>query len=135
MAECVFCKIIKGEIPSYKAYEDNDTLAFLDIGPVSPGHTLVIPKKHFTNMEEISEEELCNVMKIVKKVGLAIKDGLGVKGYNIALNNDLVAGQAVPHIHFHIMPRQEGDGLKFWPPGKYRDGEAEAVVERIKNNL
>jgi len=131
---CIFCKIIKGEIPSYKVYEDKNTLAFLDIAPVNPGHVLVIPKKHFTNMEEITEEELCQVMKIVKKIGQAIKSGLGVSGYNIALNNDPVAGQAVPHIHFHIMPRDENDGLKLWPQKKYGEGEAEAILRKIKLN-
>lgn len=130
---CVFCKIVAGEIPSHKVYEDDDTLAFLDIAPVSCGHILVIPKKHFQNMEDIPEDELSKLIKAVKKVGRAIKDGLAVAGYNANVNNDPAAGQVIPHIHFHIIPRTEGDGLKLWPQGKYGEGEAEEALEKIKN--
>lgn len=132
---CVFCEIIKGNIPSYKVCEDDKTLAFLDIAPVNPGHTLVVPKKHYANMEEISEDELCYLIKTVKKVGRAIKDGLGVEGYNLSVNNDPVAGQVVPHIHFHIIPRKPDDGLKLWPQGKYGDGEAEEVIKKIISGI
>ncbi|MBI4812011.1 HIT family protein [Candidatus Falkowbacteria bacterium] len=133
--DCIFCKIVKGELPSYKVYEDRHTLAFLDISPVNYGHTLVIPKKHYVNMEEIPEKELCEVIKTVKKIGKAVKEGLGAKGYNIGVNNDPVAGQIIPHLHFHIMSRAEGDGLKLWPQGKYGDGEAEEAIRKIKNKI
>lgn len=135
MSDCVFCKIIAGEIPSYKIYEDDSALAFLDIAPVNPGHTLVVSKNHFANMEEIPEEELCRLIKAVKKVGKALKEGLGAEGYNINENNDPVAGQVVPHIHFHIMPRRAEDGLKLWLQGKYGEGEAEKVAGKIRNAL
>jgi len=128
---CIFCKIIAGEIPSYKVYEDKHTLAFLDIGPVNPGHTLVVPKKHFANIEEADEETLCRVMKTVKKVGLSLKKNLGAVGYNILEANDPEAGQSVPHLHFHLIPRLPGDGLTFWPQKKYATGEAEAVLKKI----
>ena len=130
--DCIFCKIIAGEIPSYKVYEDDNVFAFLDIAPVNVGHTLVIPKKHYENMEDISEEELCNLARVVKRIGKSIKEGLGVKGYNININNKEVAGQNVPHLHFHIIPREEGDGLKLWSQGKYNEGEAEKAVNKIK---
>jgi len=133
--DCIFCKIIAGEIPSYKVYEDEDNFAFLDIAPVSHGHTLVVPKKHYANLEEIGEEELSQLIKAVKKIGKAIKEGLGVKGYNATMNNNQVAGQVVPHLHFHLIPRKEGDGLELWPQGKYNEGEEEKVLEAIKNNL
>ncbi|MFH1661546.1 MAG: HIT family protein [Candidatus Falkowbacteria bacterium] len=129
---CIFCKIVAEEIPCYKVYEDENVLAFLDIAPVNPGHTLVIPKKHYTNMEEIPDDELHYVISAVKKVGKSIKYGLEVEGYNIGLNNDPVAGQVVPHIHFHVMPRREGDGLKLWTQGEYKEGEAEKILEKIK---
>ncbi len=129
---CVFCKIVAGEIPCHSTYEDDDVVAFLDIAPVSHGHTLVVPKKHFANMEEISEEELCKLIQAVKKVAQALKDGLGVAGYNVQLNNDPEAGQEVPHIHFHIVPRKEGDGLKLWKQQQYDKGEIEKVVDKIK---
>jgi len=129
--DCIFCKIIAGEIPSFKVYEDEDSLAFLDIAPVNPGHTLVIPKKHYVNMEEIPEEELCKVMKTVKKVGKAIKNGLGAAGYNIVSNNDPIAGQIVPHLHWHIIPRIENDGLQPWPQEKYKEGKAEEIIKKL----
>jgi len=135
MNDCIFCKIIEGAIPSDKIYEDEHTLAFLDIAPVNYGHTLVIPKKHAKNMEEIDEETLCKVISTAKRVGKALKEGLGVDGYNVGMNNDPVAGQVVPHLHFHLMPRTEGDGLQSWPQGKYGDGEAEEVREKIMSKI
>ena len=132
---CIFCKIVAGEIPSYKVYEDEDVYAFLDIAPVNYGHTLVVSRKHFTNMEEIPENELCQLIKAVKKVGKALKDGLGVAGYNIGENNDPVAGQIIPHIHFHVMPRRADDGLRLWPQGKYEEGKAEKIAEKIRKVL
>jgi histidine triad (HIT) family protein len=134
MESCIFCKIVSGEIPSYKIYEDENTLAFLDIMPVNPGHTLVIPKKHYENIEAIPEEELASLIKVVKKVGSALKNNFGAKGYNLMENNDPIAGQIIPHLHFHLIPRVEGDDLKMWPQGKYGEGEAEAVVVRLKGN-
>ena len=129
---CVFCKIIAGEIPSYKVYEDENTLAFLDINPVNPGHTLVVPKKHFANIEEAAEATLCQVIKTVKKVGLSLKKNLAVSGYNVAVNNDPVAGQAVPHLHFHVIPRLPGDNLEPWSHKKYQKNQAEEVLNKIK---
>lgn len=124
-----------GDIPAYKVYEDDKVLAFLDIAPINYGHTLVIPKEHFVNLEEIPEDKLTAVAVVVKKIGQALKQGLGVEGYNVQVNNDPVAGQVVPHLHFHVIPRQAGDGLKLWPQGKYADSEAEEVVKKIKQAL
>ncbi len=135
MGNCVFCKIISGDIPSYKVYEDENALAFLDIAPVNYGHTLVVTKKHFANMEEIPEEELCRLMKAVKKVGKAIKEGMSVEGYNVNENNDPVAGQIIRHIHFHIVPRHVGDRLEFWAQGEYNKGEADKIAEKIRKVL
>ena len=133
--DCIFCKIIKGELPSFKVYEDRHTLAFLDIVPVNYGHTLVIPKKHYSNMEEIPEKELKEVIVTVKMVGKALKEGLGVEGYNVGENNDPVAGQIIAHLHFHVIPRSAGDGLALWPQGKYGDGEAEEALDKIKKAI
>jgi histidine triad (HIT) family protein len=83
-------------------------------------------------MEEISNEELCYLIKMVKKVGQAIKNGLPAEGYNIQVNNDPVAGQIIHHLHFHIIPRIQGDGLHLWPQAKYKEGEAEEVMRKIK---
>ena len=133
--DCIFCKIIAGEIPSFKVYEDESVLAFLDIAPVNPGHTLIVPKKHYENMEEIPEDELSWLAVAIKKVGKAVKDGLGAEGYNITENNDPIAGRIVPHLHFHVIPRREGDGLKLWPQGKYGEGEAEEVARQIAKRI
>lgn len=132
MRNCVFCKIIAGELPSYKVYEDKWTLAFLDINPVNPGHTLVVPKEHLANIEETSEEILASLIKAAKKVGASLKKNLGMAGYNIQINNDPVAGQIVAHLHFHLVPRLDNDGLKLWPQKKYRLGEAEEILKKIK---
>lgn len=132
MENCVFCKIVKGEISSHKVYEDDEVLAFLDIAPVNPGHVLVIPKKHFANFEEIPEDVLARVMAVVKKVGQSLKENFEVPGYNVTENNDPIAGQLIPHIHFHVIPRQEGDGLELWTQGQYDNGEAEKIACQLK---
>lgn len=130
--DCLFCKIVSGVLPSHKVYEDDDVLAFLDISPVNYGHTLVIPKNHFKNFEETPEEVLAKTINVVKKVGKSLKDNLGVAGYNVYVNNDSVAGQIIPHIHFHVIPRRAGDGLELWPQGKYGDGEIEEMAQKLR---
>lgn len=129
---CVFCKIVNNEIPSYKIYEDDNILAFLDIAPVSPGHALVITKKHYKNLEEIPENELALLINVVKKIGKSIKENLQVLGYNVSENNDPVAGQIIPHIHFHVIPRKANDGFELWKQGKYENDEASAILNKIK---
>jgi len=129
---CIFCKIIKGELPSYKVYENKSVFAFLDIAPVNPGHVLVIPKKHYSNLEEIPEKELIEVIKVVKKIGKIMKDNLGVEGYNVNENNDPIAGQIIPHLHFHIIPRNKNDNFKLWPQKNYKDNEAEKILKKYE---
>ena len=119
MKNCLFCKIIKGEVPSYKIYEDEKTLAFLDVNPVSRGHTLVIPKKHTRNLFDISKEDLIAVSVVIKKVAQILKNKLGIDGINVLQANEEIAGQSVFHIHFHIIPRYKNDGLHLFPQKKY----------------
>jgi len=128
---CIFCKIVAGEIPSYKIYEDKNTFAFLDIKPINPGHVLVVSKKHYQNIEEITEDDLRDLILVVKKIGAILKTKLGVAGYNVYENNDPVAGQAVPHIHFHVIPRTENDGFKYWQGGSYSLGQADDLVRKL----
>lgn len=128
---CVFCKIISREIPAYIVYEDEKVLAFLDQRPTSLGHTLVVPKSHYANLEEISEEDLAALMLAVKKVGRLLKDKLGIAGYNVNENNDPVAGQVVNHLHFHVIPRAENDGLKLWEGKEYKPGEVESLISKL----
>ena len=132
MSDCIFCKIVAGDIPSYNVYEDDYVLAFLDIAPVNYGHTLVIPKKHFENLESIDEESFALLMRAVKRVALVLKNKLGISSYNIIENNDSIAGQVIPHLHFHIIPRNSNDNLGHWAQGKYKDGEAEDIIKKIK---
>ena len=135
MNDCIFCKIVKGEIPSNKVYEDEKVLAFLDIGPVNKGHALVIPKEHYVNIYDIPENLLKNVIAAVKKVSKAVKKGVNADGINLNMSNDPSAGQVVMHSHIHIIPRFKDDGLKHWPQSKYKEGEAEEVKKKIKENL
>jgi len=128
---CIFCQIVNREIPAQIVYEDVDTLAFLDIKPVNPGHILVIPKKHYQNLEEVPVEELQKIIVIVKKMGALLKEKLGVAGYNIAENNDPVAGQIIPHLHFHVIPRHQDDGNNLWDQRDYQPGEAEEVMKKL----
>ena len=134
-SDCIFCKIIKGDIPSNKIYEDENGFAFLDIGPVNPGHTLIIPKKHYENIQDMPPEELGKLIVVVQRVGRAVMKGTEVDGYNLNLSNGAVAGQEVPHLHFHIIPRYIGDGHKFWKQESYGEGEAEKMAAKIKNAI
>jgi len=129
---CIFCKIIAGEIPADKVYEDESVLAFLDISPINPGHTLVVPKKHYANLEEIPEKELFAIMAVVKIIGKSVKDSALAAGYNVGINNDPVAGQVVPHLHVHVIPRREHDGHALWRGGKYEAGEAEKILGQLR---
>ena len=132
---CLFCKIVAGEIPAEKVYEDADTLAFLDIKPVNPGHTLVIPKDHYENVFEAPEEVWGKVMQSVKKVAHAMKNGLPVDDLNIAMNNGKHAGQVIFHAHVHVIPRYEGDGFELWHGKDYAEGQSKIIAEKIKNAL
>lgn len=128
---CVFCKIIAGEIPSYKVYEDENFLAFLDIKPINLGHTLVIPKNHYANLSEIPENELRSLILRVKKIAGLLSKKLNFTDYTISENNGPLSGQSVAHIHFHIIPRFEGDNLSSWSHKDYETGEAEEIIKKI----
>ncbi|MFA5987121.1 MAG: HIT family protein [Candidatus Paceibacterota bacterium] len=132
MEDCLFCKIAAGQIPSAKICETEKSFAFLDINPIRPGHTLVIPKKHSKNIFEINEDDLTDVVKTVKRVAIAVQESLGAKGVNVLNRNNAVAGQAVPHLHFHVVPRNVSDGLETWHGKKYSDGEMEKTAATIK---
>ncbi len=112
---CVFCKIIDGDIPSYKVYENDYVLCFLDINASSKGHTLIVPKKHVTNVFDLDDETACEVMKAINYVAKLIKEKLNVEAVNIINNSGELAGQTVMHLHFHIIPRYENDGIKISP--------------------
>jgi len=135
MKDCVFCKIIKGDIPAQKVYENQHVLAFLDIAPTSPGHTLVVPKAHHENLITTPHDVACHCLDAIKKLAPAIVSATGTEGFNIGLNNGKAAGQAVFHTHFHIIPRIANDGLINWPHAKYKPGEADKIQKLIVHAL
>ncbi len=135
--DCIFCKIVEGELPCTKVYEDDDTLAFMDIGPVVKGHTLVIPKEHYDPITGTPPGVLQKLIVVVQKVAQAQIKGLGADGLNVTQANGSVAGQVVPHIHFHVIPRFESDGHKWnWLAKEYdNQEEMQAHADKIKEGL
>ncbi len=135
--DCIFCKIVKGEIPSHKVYEDDKTLAFLDINPVHAGHTLVIPKEHSRNIFEIAEDDWVAVQKTVHRVAQAIEKSLDKDGVNLLMNNREHAGQVVDHSHVHLIPRHRGDGgvNNIWTHHPIREEETGPILEKIRAAL
>lgn len=132
MTDCIFCKIIRGEIPCAKLYEDDQVLSFLDINPVSAGHSLVLPKQHHATLFEIPGTELQTCIVAVQKVSQAVYRAMGATGMNVLQNNFRSAGQLIDHLHFHLIPRFEGDGfMTSWPATPYPAGELEKTLERI----
>lgn len=128
---CIFCAIAAGEIPSFKIYEDEFVLAYLDINPFSKGHTLVIPKEHTAGMLDTPDETLSAVISRVKKVANRLKSALPCDGFNILQNNGEAAGQTVMHLHFHIVPRYCKEDIAF-VSHKGDMAELSALAERIK---
>jgi histidine triad (HIT) family protein len=131
---CIFCQIVNKQIPSKILYEDKKNLAFLDIYPIFKGHTIVIPKRHFLNLEEIPAIELAETYKVVKKLATLIYNKLKIDGYNIIQNNFEAAGQVIQHFHVHIIPRTKNDGLfKLKIPKKQSsEEELNKVLELLK---
>ena len=122
--DCIFCKIIAGEIPSKKVYEDDNFIGILDINPVAEGKTLLISKKHYKTLLDMPSSLGNEMLDAIKKISLKLIDEGKAEGFNILINNFEVAGQVVPHTHIHILPRKKGDGLK----GMYLE-DAEKVVK------
>lgn len=136
MNDCLFCKIVHGEIPALKVYEDDDVFAFLDIAPVNVGHTLIVPKAHYANCADTPDEALAAAMRAGKRIAAAALAVTGASGYNVGINCGPVAGQVIMHTHVHIMPRFEGDGLKHWAkrevPKEQMEEAARQISERLK---
>lgn len=127
--DCVFCKILAGEIPCSKVYEDALVLAFLDIAPINPGHTLVIPKEHHTSVTTLPPESAARVMAVATRVARAMMRAVKADGFNLLLSNGACAGQVVPHAHLHVIPRFPDDGVVL--PVRTRPYESDAQREAI----
>ena len=132
MTDCIFCKIINGEIPSHKIYKDENTLAFLDISNDAYGHTLVIPKTHCTNILDADDKIIEDVFKTVKKISNHYVNNCGFNGVNILNANDESAGQSVFHLHIHIFPRKKEDGIKIYPNLSKKDYDLKEVAKTLK---
>ena len=131
-ANCVFCKILDGVIPSVKLYEDEEFVIILDIGPAAFGHALIIPKNHYANLYEMPEELLGKVMSLAKVWGEKLVKVLKADGLNLVQNNGLAAGQTVFHYHLHLIPRYEGDGVgELWTPGSLSEEQRKELVEKL----
>ena len=135
--DCIFCKIVAGTLPSCKVYEDDATLAFMDIGPIVRGHTLVIPKKHYDPLIQTPADVLGKLIAVVQKIAAAQTRALKADGINVMQSNGKAAGQVVPHIHFHVIPRFLQDGHSWnWHPKPYADPhEIRQLAESIKQSL
>lgn len=136
MDNCIFCKIIVGDIPSSVLYEDEDFKVILDISPASKGHAIIITKRHYANLFELEDTVAEKVLTVARKVAIAMKEELNFDGINLLQNNGEAAGQSVYHIHFHLIPRNDGDNVSMtWTPGKYKEGEAAELALKIANRI
>jgi histidine triad (HIT) family protein len=135
--DCIFCKIVAGEIPAIKVLDEDKVLAFMDINPASRGHMLVVPKNHAENIFEISEADLTAVMGAVKRCAGAVKEALGAEGITVLQLNGKASDQLVPHLHVHIMPRWEKDGMSVsqWQMGTGDREELQEIARKIQEYL
>ncbi len=135
-APTIFDKILTGEIPCHRVYEDDHVLAFLDIGPLAPGHTLVIPKERKAHLHQLSAEAAAGLGRALPKICRAVLQATGASDYNVLQNNGAAAHQVVMHVHFHIIPKQDGKGLGIgWQAGQLGAGEAAEMLARMRAAL
>ena len=141
--DCIFCEIIKGNSRAYIVHEDDETIALLDKHPINRGHTLVIPKAHYENVFDIPEEALGAVATTIKKVSTQLKENLKADGVNILNASGKAAQQSVFHLHFHLVPREEHDGLDAWislsgtslePQNEYEELDFKGVLKQMKGD-
>lgn len=137
MNNCIFCKLIKKEIPATVIYEDDEVLVFMDIGPIVKGHALVIPKKHYDPIDETPDGIIAKLHLTAKKIAGAQMNALGADGVNILQNNGKAAGQEVEHIHVHVIPRFDDDGHHWnWNPKRYTDfNEMNELARKLQEQL
>jgi histidine triad (HIT) family protein len=135
-ANCIFCKIVAGQIPSFKLLEDDKTIAFMDINPVNPGHALAVAKGHWPTVDVIPPEVLVAVARTAQKIAKATMTALKPAGVNLVQANGPAAGQSVPHLHIHVMPRRAGDDVSLnWQPQPGDRSEIEAIYNKLKAAL
>ena len=129
---CIFCKILNGDIPSTKVYEDDQFVIMLDIGPASFGHALILPKDHYANIFEMPEEVLSKSICLAKTFGEKLVKALGADGLNLVQNNGAAAGQTVFHYHLHLIPRYDGDSVgDLWTPGSLSPEARQEILDKL----
>ncbi len=134
--ECIFCQIVDGRIPCTKLFENDQVLAFLDINPWSEGHSLLVPKVHCSLLDQCSSSIVSAVAQHIGPLARAIVGAVGADGYNVLNNNGRSAGQLIDHVHFHIIPRNSGDGIiQHAPQGKYQPGRIEEIADMVRESL
>lgn len=132
-SDCVFCKIVAGEIPAAVVYEDELLFSFLDVGPLAEGHLLVIPRDHCSKLVDVPADKCARLASKLPMLGRALLEVTGAEGFNLLCNQGSVAGQVVQHVHFHLIPRRAGDALGYrWNAGSYPEGAAEKTAEAYK---
>ncbi len=132
---CIFCKLANGDIPTATLYEDDDFRVILDAGPAAKGHALIIPKEHYANLYELSDELAAKVLVLAKRMITKLTDILGCDGYNIVQNNGAAAGQTVFHFHLHMIPRYKGDGVGVtWKAGELKEEDKEELLAKMKES-
>ena len=133
--DCIFCGIIAGEVDAEIVFADDETVAFLDVRPLFPGHVLLVPRDHHVTIEELPDELVERFFLNGRRLAGAVREAMGAEGTFVAMNN--VVSQSVPHLHLHVVPRVKGDGLRgfFWPRHKYGEGEMAAAAERVRAAL
>lgn len=133
--DCLFCKIVSGDIPAQKVFEDKYSVAFMDIHPVNPGHVLVVPKEHSEDIMEMLDEDVGRLFRLVRHVAKGVMKAVNAPGFNIGVNTGSEAGQVVFHTHVHVMPRFEDDGHRQWEKKEMQDKEMARVAESIRAEL
>jgi histidine triad (HIT) family protein len=133
---CVFCKIVRGEIPSARVLETEEAVAFLDIGPLNPGHTLIVPRSHHADLTDLPEVLSAHLGALLPRLCRAVKTATGAPALNVVINNGRAAGQTIGHCHWHIIPRFRGDPVHWaWPQGSYSGDEVNEMKAAITREL
>lgn len=135
-ADCIFCKIVSGVIPSAIVYSDEAILSFLDVGPLAEGHLLIIPKEHYGALVDLPSSVSAQIASVVPQLGRALLSVTGAEGFNLLANNGAAAGQVVPHAHWHLIPRRSGDSLGYrWNAGSYAEGRMAELKQAFESRL
>lgn len=135
-SDCIFCRIVAGDVPAEKLIDDDACVAFMDIGPLAEGHVLLIPKEHFRTVDEMPADTAGAMLRHVPALVKAVQAATGCQGVNVLQNNGKIAHQVVPHVHFHVIPRNPGDAFEFnWPAGDYPEGRLQELANSIRKAL